>query len=82
MQISSNALSPSNSDKNELLNNVILSKEKDSSKISFSVSKQKTTKIVLHNKLITNQDRDEDDEDGDQTRKRGILHLEDGIPIE
>ena len=92
MQISSNTSSPASSTTNELnsdigekLKDVISSSAtegKESFKISFSVSRQKTTKVVSQNKLISKRDCDEDDGDDDQSRKRGILHLEDGIPVE
>uniref|UniRef100_A0A915LXY6 Uncharacterized protein n=1 Tax=Meloidogyne javanica TaxID=6303 RepID=A0A915LXY6_MELJA len=92
MQISSNNSSTANSAKefgskiNEQLNNTLISSTsnevREISKISFSVTKQKTTKVVSQNKLLGKRDRDEDEEEDDQSRKRGILHLENGVPIE
>jgi len=92
MQISSNKSSTANSTEefdseiNEQLNNTLISSTsnevREISKISFSVTKQKTTKVVSQNKLLGKRDRDEDEEEDDQSRKRGILHLENGVPIE
>uniref|UniRef100_A0A914MHT9 Spp2/MOS2 G-patch domain-containing protein n=2 Tax=Meloidogyne incognita group TaxID=654580 RepID=A0A914MHT9_MELIC len=92
MQISSNNSSTANSAKefgseiNDQLNSTLISSTsnevREISKISFSVTKQKTTKVVSQNKLLGKRDRDEDEEEDDQSRKRGILHLENGVPIE
>lgn len=90
MQISSDSSSHSSTNEidsnnalSTLISTSITEERKETTKVSFSVLKQRTTSCFSQNKLLGKRDYNEnEDEDGDQSTKRKILHLEDGVPVE
>lgn len=90
MQISSDSSSHSSTNEidsnnalSTLISTSITEERKETTKVSFSVLKQRTTSCFSQNKLLGKRDYNEnEDEDGVQSTKRKILHLEDGVPVE